>query len=153
MSRMNTGTASAENNERALRFILAAVALAEFGAIAGVFMPVSLMVAVHAWLGLGTMPDGALVPYLARSLSAFYVVHGGVMMVCAIDVRRYAPMIAYLAWAGIAFAAVVTVLDIMTGFPWYWTLAEGPGLAVISVIMLVLLRRVGSEPDGAESGR
>jgi hypothetical protein len=150
---MNTGTDSVATYERALRFFVAAIALAEFGAIAGVFMPVSLMAAVHAWLGLGTMPDGALVPYLARSLSAFYVVHGGVMMVCATDVRRYAPMIAYLAWAGIAFAVMVTVLDTMTGFPWYWTLIEGPGLIVLSVIMLVLLRRIGSAPDGAASGR
>jgi hypothetical protein len=48
---------------------------------------------------------------------------------------------------------MVTVLDTMTGFPWYWTLIEGPGLIVLSVIMLVLLRRIGSAPDGAASGR
>jgi hypothetical protein len=88
------------------------------------------------------MPEGVLVPYLARSLSAFYVVHAGVMLICAFNVRRYAPMIMYLAWAGIAFALMVTFLDIHAGFPWYWTVAEGPFLVIISVAMLVLLRRV-----------
>lgn len=135
--------------ESGLRFTLLSVALAEFGAIAGVFMPASFMATVHAWLGLGTMPDGPIVAYLARSLSAFYVVHGGVMMVCATDIRRYSPMIRYLAWAGVAFAILVTYLDYEIGFPWYWTLIEGPGLIALSVLMLVLLRRVeAAKPQG-----
>ena len=85
---MNNETTGTGVQERTLRLILMAIALAEFGAIMGIFMPVSLMRTIHSWLGLGVMPEGVLVPYLAKSLSAFYVVHGGVMWVCATDVRR-----------------------------------------------------------------
>lgn len=139
---MSTDTTGTSVHERILRYIVLGIALAEFGALLGVFMPVSLMRSIHSLIGLGSMPEGVLVPYLARSLSAFYVVHGGVMLICSMDVRRYAPMIKYLAWAGIAFASMVTFLDIQAGFPWYWTVAEGPGLIVLSIPMLVLLRRV-----------
>lgn len=130
--------------ERMLRLILLMIGLAELGATIGMFMPVSLMRTIHSWLGLGAMPDGLVVPYLARSLSAFYVVHAGVMLICSSDVRRYAPMILYLAWAGIVFAAYLTVLDVRAGFPWFWWVIEGPGLIALSVAMLLLLRRVGT---------
>ncbi len=139
---MNIESPVASKHEQALRLILLGIALAEFGAVIGVFMPISLMKTIHSLIGLGAMPEGVLVPYLARSLSAFYMVHAGVTGICALDVRRYSPMIKYLAWAGIAFASMVTYLDIHAGFPWYWTVAEGPGLAVLSVAMLVLLRRI-----------
>jgi hypothetical protein len=140
---MNTEpTGTAGTHERMLRLILLAIGLAELGAVMGICMPVSLMKTIHSWLGLGAMPEGVLVPYLARSLSAFYVVHAGIMLICAIDLRRYAPMIIYLAWAGIAFASLVTFLDIQAGFPWYWWAVEGPGLIVLSIAMLVLVRRV-----------
>jgi hypothetical protein len=139
---MNTESVVAGAPEKTLRLVLLAIALAEFGAVMGICMPVSLMKTIHSWLGLGNMPEGVLVPYLARSLSMFYVVHGGVMWICAMNVRRYAPMIRYLAWAGIAFPLLLTYLDIQAGFPWYWTLIEGPGLVALSIAMLVLLRRV-----------
>jgi hypothetical protein len=135
--------------ERMLKWVLCLIALSELGAIAGVVMPVAWMRVAHEWLGLGPFPEGVTLPYLARSLSAFYVVHAGSMLVCATDVRRYEGMIAYLAWAGIAFAALMSVLDILAGFPWYWMAIEGPGLIVLSVAILYFQRQVraGQPPD------
>ena len=45
-------------------------------ALVAVFMPLSWMAATHRWLGLGEMPTGPVVEYLARSLSAFYAFLG-----------------------------------------------------------------------------
>ena len=41
-------------------------------ALVAVVMPLSWMAATHRWLGLGEMPTGPVVEYLARSVSAFY---------------------------------------------------------------------------------
>jgi hypothetical protein len=131
-----------QTSERMLKAILYLIALSEFGAIAGIVMPVAWMRAAHEWLGMGAFPEGVTLPYLARSLSAFYVVHGGALWVCATDIRRHSAMIAYMAWAGIGFAALMSVLDVLAGFPWYWMAVEGPGLIVLSVAILWLLRRV-----------
>ena len=52
-------------------------------AVVAVFMPMSWMVATHRWLGLGEMPTGPVVEYLARSLSAFYAIMGALCLVLA----------------------------------------------------------------------
>lgn len=145
---MNTDASDIGMPGRIVRVILLAIGLAELGAVAGVLMPESLMAAIHSRLGLGELPDGQLVPYLARSLAGLYMVHGGVVVLCAMDVRRYTPMIRYIAWSGILFAGLVTWLDIQAGFPWFWWAVEGPGLIVMSIAMLALLRRI---PAGQEA--
>ena len=52
------------------------VGLSAILAIVAVVMPFSWMAAAHEFLGMGEMPEGAIVDYLARSLSAVYVVLG-----------------------------------------------------------------------------
>ena len=46
------------------------------------------MVAMHADLGLGRLPDAPIVGYLARSTSAFYAIEGGLFWVVSIDLVR-----------------------------------------------------------------
>jgi len=57
-------------------------------ALVPVFMPVSWMAGTHRWLGLGEMPTGPIVEYLARSLSAFYALVGALL---ADDRASYKP--------------------------------------------------------------
>jgi hypothetical protein len=90
---------------------------------------------------LGKFPDGVIVDYLARSVSALYAVHGGLLWLLARDVRRYEAIIVYIAAAGMAFSVFVLVLDANLGLPVWWTLGEGPSVLVISVVILVLLAR------------
>jgi hypothetical protein len=54
------------------------------------------MAATHRWLGLGEMPTGPVVEYLARSLSAFYAVMGALCLVVAADLERYRPLVRFL---------------------------------------------------------
>src|SRR5271155_3846213 len=64
-------------------------------ALIPVVMPWSWMAATHRWLGLGEMPTGPIVAYLARSLSAFYALVGALCLVMASDLDRYRPLVRF----------------------------------------------------------
>ena len=70
-------------------------------ALVPVVMPMSWMAATHRWLGLGEMPTGPIVEYLARSVSAFYAFFGALCLLLATDLERYCPIVRFL---GVAFA-------------------------------------------------
>ena len=107
-------------------------------AIVAVFMPRSWMAAIHEWLGMGRFPDAAIVEYLARSLSAFYVILGGLLWLSSTDVRRYATLLTYLGVVTIAFAVVIFVVDLRAGMPWFWAAFEGPVVLCLGAAILLL---------------
>jgi hypothetical protein len=127
-------------SDRALVILLRLVGVPALFALVPVFMPFSWMVATHRWLGLGDMPTGPVVEYLARSLSAFYAVMGALCLVLAADLERYRPLVRFL---GVAFALMSLVLlgvDLAAGMPWWWTASEGPGGVVFGAVLFVLAR-------------
>ena len=67
--------------DKALVLLLRFVGVGSLFALVAVFMPVPWMAATHRWLGLGEMPTGPVVEYLARSLSAFYALVGALCLV------------------------------------------------------------------------
>ena len=123
-----------------LEILLRLMAAVHVLALVGVVLPVAMMNAAHGWLGLGTFPDAPIAWYLARSVSALYAIYGGLLWLCATDVFRYSGIIRYFCYTGFAFAGFITVLDIRADLPWFWLLAEGPGLVCICIVFLVLLR-------------
>jgi hypothetical protein len=131
--------------ERILKILLRLMGIAELFALPAIFLPASVMAATHEWLGLGTFPEQAIAPYLARCLSFFYAMHGGLLLLAATDIRRYAGLIRYIAFTGIVFSVMVTIFDILAHFPLSWTLGEGPFLTVLSVAFLVLLKRANTD--------
>ena len=109
-------------------------------ALVPVVMPFSWMAATHRWLGLGEMPTGPVVEYLARSLSAFYAVMGALCLVVAADLERYRPLVRFL---GVAFALMSVAflgVDLAAGMPWWWSASEGPGGVVCGTLLFVLAR-------------
>ena len=112
-------------------------------AFLAVLMPTSWMAASNAWLGLDTFPASPLVDYLTRTNSLLYGMHGGLLLVVAADVRRYARVIFYLAWIHVLFGAAVLLVDIVAGMPAYWAALEGPPVIAAGVLTWVLVRRVG----------
>ena len=135
-------------SDRALVILLRFVGVPALFALVAVFMPVSWMAATHRWLGLGEMPTGPVVVYLARSLSAFYAIMGALCLVVAADLERYRPLVRFL---GVAFALMSVVLlgvDLAAGMPWWWTASEGPG-GVVFGALLFLLARPGRSKSGA----
>jgi len=131
--------------ERALTLILRLTGAVCMLALVAVVMPRRWMAVTHDWLGVGTFPDGPIVVYLARSLSAFYAILGGALWVVASDVRRFAPLLVYKALTGLAFGVMLLIVDISVGMPWHWTLQEGPYVLIFSAAILLLLRRVVKE--------
>ncbi len=111
-------------------------------AVFAVFLPTEWMAATHHWLGLGEFPDAPVTQYLARSVSVFYAMFGGLTILAARDVFRYGPVITYLALVTMVFGVVITGVDVVAEMPTYWILGEGPPTFVIGLVILLLNRRV-----------
>ena len=126
--------------DKVLVILLRIVGVPALFALVAVFMPVSWMAATHRWLGLGEMPTGPVVEYLARSLSASYAIMGVLCLVLAADLERYRPLVRFL---GVAFALMSVVLlgvDLAAGMPWWWSASEGPGGVVFGALLFLLAR-------------
>ena len=124
--------------DKALVLLLRFVGVTALFALFAVFMPASWMATTHRWLGLGEMPTGPVVEYLARSLSAFYAVLGALCLVLTTDLERYRPLVRFL---GVAFALMSVVflgVDLPAGMPWWWSASEGPGGVVFGALLFAL---------------
>lgn len=124
--------------ERILVFVLRAMGIITGSALFAVFLPTAWMATIHDWLGLGKLPEGRIVEYLARSLSAFYAMLGGLCLFVSRDPRRYAGVITYLAVSGAIFGVLMLGIDLSIAMPLHWTLQEGPYILLFSVAILVL---------------
>jgi len=130
------------NPERILKLILQINGAVMATALVAVFMSHDQMAAIHQWLGLGKFPEGIIVDYLARSLSAFYALMGVLYIVLARDIRAYATIITFMAWASICFGVATIIIDLQLGFPAWWTWGEGPFIIVYGAVVLWLQRKV-----------
>ena len=88
--------------QRALIFLLRFGAAILLLALLAVVMPVRMMATTNVHLGLDPLPQKPIVAYLTRSLSALYAYHGLFLLYISFDVRRYLPLIRFIAWSTIA---------------------------------------------------
>lgn len=116
-----------------------------------VLLPTDWMEATHRWLGMGAFPHATLTQYLTRSVAAIYGVHGGLLLLLSTNVRRFSAVIAYVSIMNLIFGAVVLAVDLSAGMPWYWTLSEGPPVAGIGLLQLILLRGIPRGQDVVSS--
>ena len=130
--------------ERRLKLLLRVVGIVSLPAVVAVFMP-------HSWLVRGVQaaepgtPVLVLVSYLARLLSAFYVLLGGMMVVFSIDVRRYAGPIRLVAlWslmAVVAFLIYGAPVLVKGGFGWFiWFVASDVAFGFALAVAILLLQ-------------
>jgi hypothetical protein len=131
--------------ERTLVLLLRLSAAMLLLATVPVFMPHCWMDAIHRRIGLGELPDMPIVGYLTRSLSAMYAMHGALLLCLSLDVRRYLPLVRFLAVLAVVFGAGMVVLDCAVGLPLRWILGEGPFIVVLGAVLLWLARRIGAE--------
>ena len=108
-------------------------------------MPYPWMNVTHQWLGMGTLPSGPIVGYLARSTSAFYTFFGGLLLLASFDIYRYRLLLIYIGITHILFGLLLLGIDLLEGLPLYWSLAEGPTGTIFGVIILALIRRMPVE--------
>jgi hypothetical protein len=135
--------------DKALVILLRFVGVGALFALVAVLMPMSWMAATHRWLGLGEMPTGPVVEYLARSLSAFYAVMGALCLVVAADPERYRPLVRFLGVASALMSVVLLGVDLAAGMPWWWSASEGPGGVVFGALLFVLARPADSKGGSA----
>jgi len=133
-------------SEKALVLILRMAAVLLLTAVIPAVMPFAWMKDIHRQLGMGDLPQGPILGYLTRSLSAMYAMHGALVFFVSSDVRRFLPVVKCLAVLGILFGIGMIVLDVLVGMPPFWILCEGPFIIVLGGVSLWLAGRVREEP-------
>jgi hypothetical protein len=131
--------------DKALAMLLRCSGVGSLFALLAVAMPFSWMLATHRWLGLGEMPTGAVVEYLARSVSAFYALFGALFLVVASDLERYRPVARFLGSALALVGLILVGVDVGAGMPWWWSAFEGPLWVVLGAFLFFLARPVRSK--------
>lgn len=114
-------------------------------AVFAIFLSDARMNQMHMDLGMGPIPEGALVSYLTRTVSGLYFLRGLLVLLCSTDVLRFLPVIRLLGWGNLVFGLFVLGLDLRLGMPTFWTWMEGPSVVAIGAVMLWLARRAGRE--------
>ena len=130
--------------------LLRIVGTVEVAALLAVVMPRTWMAQVHASIGLGDLPPGPLVEYLARTASFLYGGHGVLLWLLAADPIRYRPLILFNGVAYLATAAAFLAINLMTGMPVFWTVIEPAACLVVGGMTLWLGR--GFTPSPLYSG-
>ena len=88
-------------------WLLRLIGLSAILAIFAVVMPFSWMRGIHECLGLGEMPEGPIVEYLARSLSALYALVGFVFWYVSYRVEEYLGFVRLLGIRFLVFGIVL----------------------------------------------
>jgi len=123
-----------------LQLFLRAFSVVPMTAAFAAMLPVGTMDEVHQYIGLGNLPKGPIVEYLARSTSMFYAFHGALLWYIASDLRRYRDLFWFYLWLSMLFAAGLFLTDISAGVPRAWAMAEGPAVAVFVGVVMWLFR-------------
>lgn len=134
-----------------LRLVLRVIGGVSMVALVAVVMPYTWMNATHEGLGLGPLPDEPIVGYLARSLSAFYALFGGLLWMLSYDLQRHRPTLCFLGSVTMIFGLLLLGIDWVEGLPLFWRVGEGPWVIAIGAAILFLARRIG--PDEAIGGK
>ncbi|MGH7135175.1 MAG: hypothetical protein ACREHD_05500 [Pirellulales bacterium] len=128
-------------HERQLQLLLRALGLFDLLAFAAVLMPDEWMASTHARLGMGDFPRAPVVDYLTRSASLMYAQHGAVFLFLSGDVRRFRPLIRFMASIAMVSGVIMLAIDLLAGIPLFWTVIEGPGYIFLASLVLMLQRQ------------
>lgn len=128
--------------ETLLRWLLIANGVMTLMALPAAFMPTAWMDMFHRRLELGPLPEGPIVQYLARSVSALYAAFGSLTLVIAWDLRRFAPLVTWWGIVAILFGAILLWVDTHAPMPAHWTWGEAPYTVLTGIVVLILQGRM-----------
>jgi hypothetical protein len=126
--------------QRAQAWLLRLGGATEILAFFAVVMPRSWMAVAHAWLGLGEMPGGPVLIFLARQASFVYGMHGILLWIIASDVVRFRPLVIFTGISFLIAAPVFFIIDYTAGMPLWWTVGDSAGCAFFGAGLLLLDR-------------
>ena len=138
--------AESTRSTRVLKILLRLIGTSSLFALIFVVAPRSWMISIHAWLGMGQLPEAPVVGYLARSTSAFYALLGGLLWVVSFDLSRHRLVLIYLGATVAVFGVVLLVVDWLEGMPLSWTVWEGPFVTGFGLAVLFLMRAIRPGP-------
>jgi len=130
--------------ERALKILLFLVGIVSLPAVIAVFMPYSWLVRGVELAEPGT-PVKVLVSYLARLLSAYYFIQGGLLIIFATDVRRYAVPIRWVMICWLVAVSSFLIYGVPSlvkgGFGWFiWFVAGDVAFGLVMAVVVLLLQ-------------
>ena len=111
-------------------------------ALAVVFFPDSWLEAGHRLAGLGDYPRTFITEYLARSLSLLYGGVGFFVLVLSSDLTRYRQLILYMGAGHLVLSPMLVLIDLQSGAPARWAVAEGSSTAIVGTLILLLAARL-----------
>jgi len=129
------------NRQRMSAFLLRLAGSVELLAFLAVVMPRSWMEIAHTWLGLGEMPNGAIIMFMIRQASYTYGMHGVSLWVIASNVERFRLLIILNAISFLIAAPVFFLIDQTSGMPFWWTLGDTFGCGSFGAALLWLSLR------------
>lgn len=141
------GLLKVAKTDRVLVILLRFLGMTGLCAIVTILMPLSWMEATHRWLGLGKMPSGPVVEYMARSLSAVSILLGSLFLMLASDVKRYKPVVRFFGAAFALMSPVACGIDLMAGMPSWWSTVDLT-LGMVIGAWLFCLAYSGDSADG-----
>lgn len=129
---------SASTCQRLEVLLLRLVGSVELLAFLSVLLPRSWMEAAHHWLGMGAMPDGAIVDFMIRQASFTYGLHGVLLWILSFDVVRFRPLVIFTGISYVLAGPVFFAIDLGSGMPWFWTAGDGGSCLGFGVALLWL---------------
>lgn len=138
-------------SERIILIILRLFGVGGLLAIPPIFFPYAWMNDIHAFMGLGTLPDVPIVSYLARCLSAFYAVFGALGVYVSLDIRKNRSFVKLVGVNLTVLGLTILGIDVTAGMPWHWTLSEGPFTICAGLIVLANHRHISEGTSESEA--
>lgn len=111
-----------------------------------VFLPNDWMDSIHARVGLGELPKAPIVEYMARTLAAMYFAHGVMVLAASTKVDKFWGFVGLIGFINALLGTTFLVVDMKSKMPWYWTLFEGPPIAVLGFILILVWHRGNNGP-------
>lgn len=135
------------NYEKLQAWLLRITGATEVLAFISVVMPRAWMESSHAWLGMGTMPDGPLMDFMIRQASYAYGMHGVSLWILATNVKRFRKLITFNGLSFLLAGPVFFIIDYTTGMPMWWTLSDSLACFALGAALLWFNRRIGGDSD------
>ncbi len=130
------------NPARQLAYFLRCVGTVAGSALFFAVLPMHAMDSIHRLLGMGPLPVGPIVEYLARSTSFAYALLGALLWTLSFDIERYRALIHGIGYAFLALSLFLLGTDIHAPLPRFWQITEGPITAALGLTLIMLTRRV-----------
>ena len=125
-------------NPAATTSCLRVIAVMQILVVGLVFVPLTWLDAWHGWLGLGPMPDDALLRFVIRGAAFAQAGIGVLMWVMATDVVRFRPLVVACGWIYLIGGPAFYWIEVAAGMPQFWCLADGISCLFAGGMLLVL---------------